>query len=110
MLKFTSKNWTLHAGAGFNQNAERRSNTIFNGVPAGYAAGTNGISTLLSYLLFSILPVLLEFALVAAVLLGRFDWRFAAVTFAAVGVYIAFTLGFIVNILALTGGKEPPFW
>ncbi len=23
---------------------------------------------------------------------------------------IAFTLGFIVNILALTGGKEPPFW
>src|SRR5688500_4145783 len=52
--------------------------------------GTNGISTLLSYLLFSILPVLLEFALVAAVLLGRFDWRFAAVTFAAVGVYIAF--------------------
>src|SRR5687767_1184929 len=54
--------------------------------------GTNGISTLLSYLLFSILPVLLEFALVAAVLLGRFDWRFAAVTFAAVGVYIAFTV------------------
>jgi ATP-binding cassette subfamily B protein len=54
--------------------------------------GTNGISTLLSYLLFSILPVLLEFALVAAVLLGRFDWRFAAVTFGAVGVYILFTV------------------
>jgi ATP-binding cassette, subfamily B, heavy metal transporter len=54
--------------------------------------GTNGISTLLSYLLFSILPVLLEFALVAAVLLGRFDWRFAAITFGAVGVYIAFTV------------------
>jgi ATP-binding cassette, subfamily B, heavy metal transporter len=54
--------------------------------------GTNGISTLLSYLLFSILPVLLEFALVAAVLLGRFDWRFAAVTFFAVALYIAFTV------------------
>src|SRR5512145_1902490 len=54
--------------------------------------GTNGISTLLSYLLFSIFPVLLEFALVAAVLLGRFDWRFAAVTFAAVAIYIAFTV------------------
>jgi ATP-binding cassette subfamily B protein len=54
--------------------------------------GTNGISTLLSYLLFSILPVLLEFALVAAVLLGRFDWRFAAITFGAVGAYIAFTV------------------
>src|ERR671915_1113606 len=50
--------------------------------------GTNGISTLLSYLLFSILPVLLEFALVAVVLLRRFDWRFAAVTFAAVTLYI----------------------
>jgi len=54
--------------------------------------GTNGISTLLSYLLFSILPVVLEFALVAAVLLGRFDWRFAAITFGAVALYIAFTV------------------
>jgi ATP-binding cassette subfamily B protein len=54
--------------------------------------GTNGISTLLSYVIFSILPVLLEFALVALVLLRRFDWRFAAVTFGAVGVYIAFTV------------------
>ncbi|HEY7240416.1 MAG TPA: ABC transporter ATP-binding protein/permease [Burkholderiales bacterium] len=54
--------------------------------------GTNGISTLLSYLLFSILPVILEFALVAAVLLNRFDWRFAAVTFGAVALYIAFTV------------------
>ena len=54
--------------------------------------GTNGISTMLSYLLFSILPVILEFALVAAVLLRRFDWRFAAVTFGAVALYIAFTV------------------
>jgi ATP-binding cassette subfamily B protein len=54
--------------------------------------GTSGISTLLSYLLFSILPVLLEFALVAAVLMNRFDWRFAAVTFGAVAIYIAFTV------------------
>jgi ABC-type transport system involved in Fe-S cluster assembly fused permease/ATPase subunit len=54
--------------------------------------GTSGISTLLSYLLFSILPVILEFALVAVVLLRRFDWRFAAVTFAAVTLYIAFTV------------------
>ncbi len=54
--------------------------------------GTRGISTLLSYLLFSIIPVILEFALVAAVLIGKFDWRFAAVTFGAVAVYIAFTV------------------
>jgi ATP-binding cassette subfamily B protein len=54
--------------------------------------GTRGIATLLSYLIFSILPVILEFALVAAVLIARFDWRFAAVTFGAVAIYIVFTV------------------
>src|SRR5881628_453993 len=54
--------------------------------------GTRGISTLLSYLIFSIIPVILEFALVAAVLLKKFDWRFAAVTFGAVAIYITFTV------------------
>ena len=54
--------------------------------------GTRGISTLLSYLLFSIIPVVLEFTLVAAVLLKKFDWRFAAITFAAVAVYLTFTV------------------
>src|SRR5438046_4373799 len=54
--------------------------------------GTRGISTLLSYLVFSIIPVILEFALVAAVLFPKFDWRFAAVTFGAVALYIAFTV------------------
>jgi len=53
--------------------------------------GTRGISTLLSYLIFSILPVILEFALVAAVLLAKFDWRFAAITFGAVAVYLTYT-------------------
>src|SRR5687767_3024823 len=54
--------------------------------------GTRGISTLLSYLIFSIIPVVLEFSLVAAVLIAKFDWRFAAVTFGAVAVYIVFTI------------------
>ena len=54
--------------------------------------GTRGISSLLSYMIFSIIPVILEFALVAVVLLGKFDWRFAAVTFGAVAVYISFTV------------------
>jgi len=53
--------------------------------------GTNGVSTLLTYLLFSIVPVILEFGLVAAVLYAKFDWRFVAVTFAAVAVYLAYT-------------------
>jgi ATP-binding cassette, subfamily B, heavy metal transporter len=54
--------------------------------------GTRGISTLLSYFIFSIIPVILEFVLVAAVLVAKFDWRFAAITFGAVTVYIAFTV------------------
>ena len=54
--------------------------------------GTRGISTLLSYLLFSIIPVILEFGLVAAVLLNKFDWRFAAITFGAVAIYLTFTV------------------
>ena len=54
--------------------------------------GTRGISTLLSYLVFSIIPVILEFSLVAVVLIAKFDWRFAAITFGAVIVYISFTV------------------
>jgi ATP-binding cassette subfamily B protein len=62
------------------------------GVARDIERGARGISTLLSYMLFSIIPVLLEFALVAWILLARFDWRFAAVTFVAIGLYIAFTV------------------
>jgi ATP-binding cassette subfamily B protein len=54
--------------------------------------GTRGISTLLSYMIFSIIPVILEFSLVAVVLIAKFDWRFAAITFGAVAIYIAFTI------------------
>jgi ATP-binding cassette subfamily B protein len=61
------------------------------GVSRDIERGTRGISQLLSYMLFSIIPVVLEFSLVAAVLLAKFDWRFAAITFAAVAVYLAFT-------------------
>ncbi|HXC40776.1 MAG TPA: ABC transporter ATP-binding protein/permease [Burkholderiales bacterium] len=63
------------------------------GVSRDIERGTRGIGTLLSYLLFSIIPVILEFALVAGVLLSRFDWRFPAVTFSAVAVYMAYTIG-----------------
>jgi ABC-type transport system involved in Fe-S cluster assembly fused permease/ATPase subunit len=62
------------------------------GITRDIERGTRGISTLLSFMLFSIIPVIIEFALVAAVLLARFDWRFPAVTFGAVAIYIAFTI------------------
>ena len=62
------------------------------GVSRDIDRGTRGIGTLLSYMLFSIIPVILEFSLVAIILLAKFDWRFAAVTFGAVAVYLVFTI------------------
>jgi ATP-binding cassette subfamily B protein len=62
------------------------------GVSRDIERGTRGISTLLSYMLFSIIPVVLEFGLVALVLLAKFDWRFVAVTFVAIVLYIGFTV------------------
>lgn len=62
------------------------------GVSRDIERGTRGISTMLSYMLFSIIPVILEFSLVALVLWAKFDWRFMAVTFTAVAVYIGFTV------------------
>lgn len=46
LVKFEHNGWTAHLGAAYNQNAERKSNTIFNGVPAGYTASTNGMTSL----------------------------------------------------------------
>jgi hypothetical protein len=46
LFKFEHKNWMIHAGGAYNQNAERKSNTIYNGVPVGYPASTNGMGTM----------------------------------------------------------------
>jgi ABC-type transport system involved in Fe-S cluster assembly fused permease/ATPase subunit len=62
------------------------------GVSRDIERGTRGISTLLSYMLFSIIPVVIEFTLVAFVLLAKFDWRFMAITMGAVVVYLGFTI------------------
>jgi hypothetical protein len=46
ILKFDHAGWTAHLGGAFNQNAERKSNHIYNGVPTGYPASTNGIGAM----------------------------------------------------------------
>ena len=53
--------------------------------------GTRSVSTILNYLVFSVLPVLVEFGLVAAILLSRYELAFTLVTFGAVAVYALFT-------------------
>lgn len=54
--------------------------------------GTKGVSFLLNFLVFNILPTLLEIALVCGILLWRYDWAFAAVTLGTIAAYIVFTL------------------
>lgn len=46
LLKFEHNGWTAHLGAAYNQNAERKSNTIYNGTPTGYPASTNGMGAM----------------------------------------------------------------
>jgi hypothetical protein len=50
LLKFDHRGWTIHAGAALNQNAERKSNTIYNGTATGYPASTNGLSGWYKYM------------------------------------------------------------
>ncbi|MDS4022151.1 MAG: ABC transporter ATP-binding protein/permease [Candidatus Competibacter sp.] len=54
--------------------------------------GARSLSTLLNYLAFSILPVVVEFLLAAILLLGRYPTVFTLVIFGSVAAYVAFTL------------------
>lgn len=54
--------------------------------------GTKGIGFLLNFMVFNILPTLLEIGMVAAILFWRYDWPFAAVTLGTIAAYIVFTL------------------
>jgi ATP-binding cassette, subfamily B, heavy metal transporter len=62
------------------------------GVSRDIERGTRGISFLLNFMLFNILPTLLEIGLVAAILLSRYDIWFSVVIFATLAAYIALTL------------------
>ncbi|WP_406626371.1 ABCB family ABC transporter ATP-binding protein/permease [Acidovorax sp. SDU_ACID1] len=54
--------------------------------------GVRGIESLISYSLYSILPTLIEVALVLGILAVKFDAWFAGITLAALGIYIVFTV------------------
>jgi ATP-binding cassette, subfamily B, heavy metal transporter len=56
--------------------------------------GTTGIEQVLRFAVFNIIPTLFELLLVTAILWRLFDWRYAATTLIAVGLYIVFTLSF----------------
>jgi ATP-binding cassette subfamily B protein len=54
--------------------------------------GAQSVSSILNYLTFNIIPVTVEFVLVAGILFVNYDWQFAVVTFSTVVIYIIFTL------------------
>ncbi len=54
--------------------------------------GTRSVSSLLNYMVFSLLPTLVEITLIAAILLSRYSVWFAVITFVSVVIYIVFTM------------------
>jgi ATP-binding cassette subfamily B protein len=62
------------------------------GVTRDIERGANGISSLIQMTLFSVLPTLIEIALVAGILFSQFDWQFAAITLVIVIIYIVLTI------------------
>ena len=62
------------------------------GVSRDIERGSRGISFLLSFLVFNILPTLLEITLIALILFSNYNIWFALVPFATAVVYVAFTL------------------
>jgi ABC-type transport system involved in Fe-S cluster assembly fused permease/ATPase subunit len=63
------------------------------GVARDVERGGSAIADLLDWTLYSIIPILLEVALVTAVLVWAYDWRFAAITLATLTAYALWTFG-----------------
>ncbi len=62
------------------------------GVSRDIERGTRGIQSLIAYSLYSILPTLIEFCLVLGYFAYSYDIWFAAITLAALVLYITFTI------------------
>lgn len=62
------------------------------GVSRDIERGTRGISFLLNFMIFNILPTLFEIGLVAIILFVYFDAAYALITFGSVVTYIIFTM------------------
>ena len=62
------------------------------GLSRAVERGTKGIDFLLNFMLFNVIPTLLEIILVCAIMWGLFDFWYALVTFITVNVYIYWTI------------------
>ncbi|MFA5242113.1 MAG: ABC transporter ATP-binding protein/permease [Sulfuricella sp.] len=62
------------------------------GISRDIERGTRGIGFLLNFMLFNILPTMVEIGLIAAILLAKYDIWFSIITFTTLVAYIVFTL------------------
>lgn len=62
------------------------------GISRDIERGTNGISFLMRFLMFNIVPTLFEILMVAAIFAFAFSIWYAVITIVAVAIYIAFTI------------------
>ena len=67
---------------------ERRTGELARAIDRGVKA----VSFMLGTILFSVAPILFEFALVIGILLVRYDWPFALIIFVTITIYAAFTI------------------
>jgi ATP-binding cassette subfamily B protein len=62
------------------------------GLSRAIERGAKGIEFLLFFVLFNVIPTLLEISMVCIILWHLYDWRFAAVTAGTIALYIWYTL------------------
>ena len=62
------------------------------GISRDLERGARSLSSILNYLTFNIIPTLTEFALVAIILFGQYDAKFALITFGTVMIYLIYTM------------------
>jgi ABC-type transport system involved in Fe-S cluster assembly fused permease/ATPase subunit len=62
------------------------------GLTRAIERGAKGIEFLLFFVLFNVLPTLIEIALVCGILWALYDWRFALATAVTIGGYVWYTL------------------
>ncbi len=92
VLARTSRNITLRVfehlhSLSLRFHLDRRTGGVARDVERGMTA----TSDLLDWTIYTILPTLLEIALVCGILIARFDWTFTAITLATLVAYIVFT-------------------
>jgi ATP-binding cassette, subfamily B, heavy metal transporter len=61
------------------------------GLARAIERGTAGIDFLLSFMLFNVIPTIVEILLVSGILWRLYNWKFAAVTLTTILLYIGFT-------------------